>query len=221
MYKIVREGERRCAAKHPVEVDSTNNARKFYKLQSITHYTLLLPHNPRAWIDPLLRQCALNCLNLLLLCLLLEPHLLLNRLLSPLLLPLQLIRSADRDILRPIIAKCGLQPLLNNPASDVVEDHGCGESGLEVRRKGHQAHLLVDLGDKFRGARESDGGDADDAPVHTAVFGECFAEGTALVVDGERGDLLDKLEKIHGAVQQGFRKFAFEINVLITSKLCQ
>jgi hypothetical protein len=42
-----------------------------------------------------------------------------------------------------------------------------------------------------------------------------------LVVDGERGYLLDKLEKVHGAVQQGFRKFAIEINVLITSKSCE
>lgn len=86
-----------------------------------------------------------------------------------------------------------------------------------MRGEGDEAHLLVDLGDELGGAGEGDGGDADDAPVHAAVLGERFAEWAALVVDREGGDLLDQLEEVDSAVEEGGGEFALEIDVWITT----
>ena len=51
-------------------------------------------------------------------------------------------------------------------------------------------------------------------PSTCLVLANGLAEGTALVVDRESGDLLDELEEVDGAVEEGRLEFAFEIDVV-------
>lgn len=107
-----------------------------------------------------------------------------------------------------------LQHLLNNPAACVVENHEDGQGELEFVAEGNQAQFLVDFGDELRGAGEGDAGCGDETPVHGLVFADGLAEGTALVVDGEGRDLLDELQEVDGAIEEGWFEFAFEVDVV-------
>jgi hypothetical protein len=97
----------------------------------------------------------------------------------------ELIRPPLRDILRLVVREEHLESLLNNPAASVIKDHDGAHGNLELGGEGHEAELLVDLGDELGGAAESDAGDHQDAVVHALVLLDGLAEGAALVVDGE------------------------------------
>jgi len=107
-----------------------------------------------------------------------------------------------------------LQHLLDNPAACVVQDHEDGQGKLKFRAEGNQTQFLVDFGDKLRGAGEGDTGGGDKTPVHGFVLADGLAEGPALVVDGEGRDLLDELQEVDGAVEEGGLEFAFEVDVV-------
>lgn len=128
-------------------------------------------------------------------------------------LTLQLIRSTNGDILGTEITEQVLENSLNQPATSVVDGHQHGQRDLELVAERHQAKLLVDLGNEFGRAGESHSGRGNETPVHGLVFADGLAERTALVVDREGGDLLDQLEQVNGAVQEGRLEFALEINV--------
>lgn len=130
-----------------------------------------------------------------------------------LLFTLELIRSPDGNVFRLVVAEQRLEPFFDDPAASIVDNHNSGDHHLEVRRERNETQLLVNFGNKFRGAGESDAGDTDKAPVHTAVFADGLAERTALVVDGERGDLLDELKQIDCRIEKGWLEFLFEIGV--------
>jgi hypothetical protein len=49
---------------------------------------------------------------------------------------------------------------------------------------------------------------------------QVLSERSALVVDGEGGDLLDQLQKIYCAVEQRWFEVAFEINIGIAAAVC-
>lgn len=131
-------------------------------------------------------------------------------------LALQLVRATNSDVLGTEIAEKGLEDVLNDIATAVVKDHQHGERHLELVAEWHQAQLLVDLGDKLGGAGEGDGRGSNQTPVHGLVLANGLAEGTTLVVDREGGDLLDELEQVNSAVQEGRLELALEVNVLIS-----
>jgi hypothetical protein len=135
-------------------------------------------------------------------------------------LALELIRTTNSDILRTEVTEQVLKNILNDPAATVVEDHEDGEGHLELVGEGHEAQLLIQLGDELGGTGECYTGSGDKAPVHGLVLADRLAEGTALVVDREGGDLLDQLEEIDGAVQEGRLKLALEIDVGISPVIC-
>lgn len=95
---------------------------------------------------------------------------------------------------------------------DEIDNHDGGHDDFELGGEGNHFQLLVDFRDEFRGAGECDARDEQEAPVHAAVFADALAEGPALVVDGEGGYLLDELEEVDGAVEEGGLEFAFEID---------
>ena len=132
----------------------------------------------------------------------------------PLLLLLQLIRPSQRNILWPEITKHLLQHLLNDEACPIIQKHHSRDHRLELGSKRDKLHLLIDLRYKLGGARERDGRDEHETPVHALVLADGLTEGTALVVDGEGGDLLNELEKVNCAVQEGGFEFAFEVDVV-------
>lgn len=121
---------------------------------------------------------------------------------------LQLVGTANSDILRAEVAEQVLQDVLNQPATAVVEDHQHSECDLELGGERNQAQLLVDLRHELSGAGECNSGGTDQTPVHRPVLANRLAEGTALVIDGEGRDLLDQLEQVDGAVQKGWLELA-------------
>lgn len=129
---------------------------------------------------------------------------------------LQLVGTANSDVLRAEVAEQVLQDVLNQPAAAVVKDHQHGECDLEFGGERNQAQLLVDLRHELSGAGECNSGCTDQTPVHRPVLANRLAEGTALVVDGEGRDLLDQLEQVDGAVQKGWLELALEINVVLS-----
>lgn len=139
--------------------------------------------------------------------------------LLPLHLPRKLIRPPDRNILGSEVTEQPLQHVLDEPASSVVSDHKQGEGDLELGRERNEAQLLVQLGNEFCGAGKSHSGGRDETPVHGLILADGFAEGAALVVDGEGGDLLDQLEKVDGAVEEGGLEFAFEVDFSFASAI--
>lgn len=132
-------------------------------------------------------------------------------------LALQLVGTTNSDVLRTEITEQMLENILNQPAATVVEDHQNGQGNLELIGERHKAQLLVQLGDELGGAGECDTGGGDETPVHGLVLADGLAEGTALVIDREGGDLLDQLEEVDGAVQERRLKLAFEIDIAIPS----
>lgn len=110
-----------------------------------------------------------------------------------LLFTLQLVRPSDGDILGLIVAEEHLQCLLNAPAADVIQNHQDTQSDLEVCLERHKLELFVDLRDELSGTREGHRRNEHDTPVHALVLFDGLAERSALVVDGESGDLLDEL----------------------------
>lgn len=135
-------------------------------------------------------------------------------------LTLELIRTTNSDILRAEVTEQMLKDILNNPAATVVKDHEDGESHLELVGERHEAQLLVKLGDELGGAGERYTGGGDETPVHGFVLTDGLAEWATLVVDREGGDLLDQLEEVDGAVQEGRLKLALEIDVGISPVVC-
>lgn len=138
-------------------------------------------------------------------------------LLDPLtiLLTLKLIRSSNRNILRLVITEEVLEPLLNDIASNEISSHDDSDHELEVAGERNELKLLVNLGDELSSAGERHGGDGDQAPVHALVLANGFAEGAALVVDCEGGDLLDELQEVDCGVQEGGLEVLFEIGVRV------
>jgi hypothetical protein len=134
------------------------------------------------------------------------------RLIRAPLLDSELIRPSLRNILGLVVGEEHLESLLDNPAAGVVEDHDGAHGDFEFGGERHEAELLVDLGDKLGRAAKGHAGDHEDAVVHTLVLFDRFAEGTALVVDGESGDLLDELQEVDGAVQERGLELALEVD---------
>jgi hypothetical protein len=128
------------------------------------------------------------------------------------LLDSELIRPPLRNVLGLVVGEEHLESLLDNPAAGVIEDHDGAHSDLELCGERHEAELLVDLGDELGRAAESHAGDHQDAVVHSLVLLDGLAEGAALVVDGESGDLLDELQKVDGAVQERGLELALEVD---------
>jgi hypothetical protein len=188
------------AKKHDITTRPKGTVYVVYTQNHPSHASLPLPSGPDT------RSCDLTHTHLLrpllrLFVLLLLRLLLLNPL--TVLLPLQLIRSSNRNILRLVIAKEVLESLLNDIASNEITRHNNGDHKLEVAGKRNEFELLVDLGDKLGCAGECHGGHGDQAPVHALVLADGFAEGAALVVDCEGGDLLDELQEVDCGVQKG------------------
>lgn len=137
----------------------------------------------------------------------------------PLLFPLELIWPPDGNVLGPKVGKGLLQHLFDDPAAAVIGNHDAGQSDLEVVGKGDELQLLVDFGNKLGGARKGDTGDQDNAPVHATVFLDRLTEGSALVVDGKRRDLLNQLEQVDGRVEQRRLKVALEVHLATIMRL--
>lgn len=149
------------------------------------------------------------------------PLSLLSLQLLPCLLPLNLIFPTYGNVLGLVITEEVLESLLNNPAARVVNNHHCRHCGLELVRKRHEAQLFVDLRDELGCARESNERHTDEAVVHALVLADRLTERTTLIIDGERRDLLDKLEQVDGAVEKGRLKIAFEVYIVIFPAGCQ
>lgn len=132
-------------------------------------------------------------------------------------LALQLIRAPDSDILGAEVAEQILEDSLNQPATAIVEDHQHGQRHLKLSAERHQTQPLVHIGDKLSRTREGHAGCGDKTPVHGFVLANRLAEGSALVVDREGGDLLDQLEQVDGTVQQRWLKLALEVDVALSS----
>ena len=126
---------------------------------------------------------------------------------------LQLFRPPHRDVLGLEVAECRLQPFFDDVAARVIDHHDERQSGFEGVRELDELQLLVDLWDEFRRARKSYASHKENAPVHALVLRYAFPEGSALVIDGERGDLLHKLEEIDGAVEKRWLEFSLEIDI--------
>lgn len=118
------------------------------------------------------------------------------------------------NILRSEITVQILQHDFDDVTTHEVNDHKTGHDELELRAEGHEFQPLVDLRDELRRARESYTRHEDKAPIHAAVLADTFSEGATLIVDSEGRDLLDELEQINGAVEQGGFEFAFEVDLL-------
>jgi hypothetical protein len=127
----------------------------------------------------------------------------------------KLVWSPIGDILRPIIAKAPLQAFFDNPARAKVQHHHARNHPLELACKRHELETRIELRDEFGSAGEGDEGHGDEAPVHALIFADGFAEGAALVVDCEGGDLLDELEEVDGGVEEGGLKFLLEVWVRV------
>lgn len=152
-----------------------------------------------------------NSLNLSLLLLLsLCLHLLLQLAIR---LALELVRATNGNVLGTEVTEEVLEDVLDEPATTVIEDHEHGEGHLEISGERNQAQLLVQLGDELGSTGERDTGGSDETPVHSLVLTNRLAEGTALVVDREGGDLLDQLEKVDSTVQEGGFEFALKIDI--------
>jgi hypothetical protein len=130
----------------------------------------------------------------------------------PRLLPCQLIRPSQRNRLGPEVTESALEHLLHHPTAHKVHHHRGGHDHFELGAERHQAQLGVQLGDELGAGAKGDEGAGDQPPVHAAVLADGLAEGSALVVDGEGGDLLDELEEVDGRVEEGGLEFAFEVD---------
>ena len=107
-----------------------------------------------------------------------------------------------------------LQHDFDDVATHEVNDHKTRHDELELRAERHEPKLLVNLRDELRRARESYARYQDETPIHATVFADAFSEGATLVVDGKGRDLLDELEKVDGAIEEGGLKFALEVDLL-------
>lgn len=119
-----------------------------------------------------------------------------------LLLPFQLIRSSQGDVLWFVIAKHDFQHLFYHPTCQEVDDHQRGNRDLEFHRKWDQFELLIDLGYKLRRTRKRNGCDQDNAPVHASVLFDRFSERSSLVIDSKCRYLLDELKQVNCRIQQ-------------------
>lgn len=129
-------------------------------------------------------------------------------------LALELIGPALGNVARAEVGEEVLEELLDDEAGDVVDDHDGRHLVLELVGEGDELHLGVDVRDELHGAGKGEARDADDAVEHALVLREGFAEGAALVVDGEGGDLLDELEEVDGGVEEGGGELGLEIDVV-------
>jgi len=162
--------------------------------------------------SPLLLEPAFKSLDPLPLLALLLLFLLSRLLLLANTLTLQLIRPALSNVARAQVAKQLLEYPLNDVARDKIDDHDRGHDGLKVFIERHQLHGFVQLGQHLSRAGERDGRDSHNAVEHALVLRKGLAEGPALVVDGEGGNLLDELEEVDCAVEEGGLKLGFKVN---------
>lgn len=135
-------------------------------------------------------------------------------------LTLKLIRTTNSNILRTEVTEEVLKHVLNEPATTVIEDHEHGESHLKLVRERNETELLVEFGDELCRAGECYTGSGNQTPVHGLVLANGFTERTALIVDREGGNLLDQLEEVDGAVQEGRLELALEVDVGVSSVDC-
>lgn len=126
---------------------------------------------------------------------------------------LQLILATNSNILGTEVTEQCLEHVLDNPAASVVADHQDGEHTLEFRAERDQTQLLVYLGDELGRARECHRRCGHETPVHGLVLADGLPERSPLVVDGKRGDLLNELQQINGAVEERWLEFAFEVKI--------
>lgn len=135
-------------------------------------------------------------------------------------LTLELLRSSLGDVTGSVVAEELLETDLNDPASCVVNDHDGGHVRLELFREGDELHALVDVGEELESTGESETRNTDNTVEHTLVLRERLTEGTALVVDGKGGDLLDKLEEVDSGVEERGREFSLKINIIGATVEC-
>jgi hypothetical protein len=155
-----------------------------------------------------------SCLPRLLLNLIALLLLLINLLLLfAVLFSLVLIRSPDSDILGLEITEGRLEPLLDDPACSIIDNHNGSNHNLKLGRKRHKLKLIVDLRDELCCAREGDTRNEDETPVHSLVLANRLTEGTALVVDCESGDLLDELQEVDRRVEERRLELFLEIDI--------
>lgn len=128
-------------------------------------------------------------------------------------LPLQLVRPAYSDILWPEIAEQRLEHILNEPASRVIDNHQNSQCQFKLGAERDQAELLVQFRHEFGCTRKGDTRCRNQTPVHSLILANGLSEGAALVVDRESRNLLDKLQKIDGAVEERRLKVSLQINV--------
>lgn len=125
---------------------------------------------------------------------------------------MDLVGSPDCNVLGSEIAEKVLQDHFYQVAACKIGNHDSGHDDFELGREGDHSEFFVDFGDEFRRAGKCYAGNKQQAPVHAAVLADAFTEGSALVIDGEGGDLLDELEEIDGAVEKGWFELAFQID---------
>lgn len=128
-------------------------------------------------------------------------------------LALQLIGPADSDVFGPEVTEQVLQHVFNDPATGVVNDHQHSQCNLELGAEWNEAHLLIQFRNELSGTGEGNARCGNQAPVHRLVLADRLSEGSALVVDGESGDLLDKLEEVDGAVEERWLEFTLQIDI--------
>src|SRR5690606_16546141 len=100
-----------------------------------------------------------------------------------------------------------------------VGSHSQRKKILKLGRERHQAKLLINLGNEFRAAAKRNASDANKTVVHALVLLDTLAEGAALVVDCEGGDLLDKLQEVDRRIEKRWGEFAFEIHLVTVKRL--
>lgn len=105
-----------------------------------------------------------------------------------------------------------LQDRFNHIAAHEIGNHDGGHDDFKFSAERDHSELFVDFGDEFGRAGKRYAGNEQQAPVHAAVLADAFAEGSALVVDREGGDLLDELQEVDSAVEEGGFELAFEID---------
>lgn len=125
----------------------------------------------------------------------------------------KLIRTSDSNVLGTEVTEQLLEHLLNDPAATVIENHNGSHGNLELRGEGDKLQLLVDLGHELGCAGECNSSNHDNTVVHALVLLDGLTERTTLVIDGEGGDLLDKLQEVDGRVEKRGLEFTLKINI--------
>lgn len=124
-----------------------------------------------------------------------------------------MIVSPHRNVFRPEVTVQILQHDFDNIATHKINDHKTCHDKFEFGAEGDEFQLLVDLRDELRRARECYARYKDKTPIHAAIFADTFSEGAALIIYSECGNLLNELEQVHSAIEEGGFEFAFEVDL--------